>query len=66
MRAGASGFLLNDAPAEELLEAVRVIARGDALLDPAVTRSVIARFAALPSPNDKLATEIDELTPREA
>jgi DNA-binding NarL/FixJ family response regulator len=65
LRAGASGFLLKDAPAEELLEAVRVVARGDALLDPAVTKSVIARFAALPSPNDELAANVGELTLRE-
>ena len=65
LRAGASGFLLKDAPAEELLDAVRVVARGDALLDPAVTKSVIARFAALPAPNDALAAKFDELTPRE-
>jgi DNA-binding NarL/FixJ family response regulator len=65
LRAGASGFLLKDAPAEELLDAVRVVARGDALLDPAVTKSVIARFAALPSPNDELAANVGELTPRE-
>ena len=65
LRAGASGFLLKDAPAEELLDAVRVVARGDALLDPAVTKSVIARFAALPSPSDELAARVDELTPRE-
>ena len=65
LRAGASGFLLKDAPAEELLAAVRVVARGDALLDPAVTKSVIARFAALPSPSDELAARFDELTPRE-
>ena len=65
LRAGASGFLLKDAPAEDLLDAVRVVARGDALLDPAVTKSVIARFAALPSPSDELAARFDELTPRE-
>jgi DNA-binding NarL/FixJ family response regulator len=65
LRAGASGFLLKDAPAEELLDAVRVVARGDALLDPAVTKSVIARFAALPSPNDELAANVGELTLRE-
>jgi DNA-binding NarL/FixJ family response regulator len=65
LRAGASGFLLKDAPAEELLDAVRVVARGDALLDPAVTKSVIARFVALPSPNDELAANVGELTLRE-
>ena len=65
LRAGASGFLLKDAPAEDLLDAVRVVARGDALLDPAVTSSVIARFAALPQPSTELAARFDELTPRE-
>jgi DNA-binding NarL/FixJ family response regulator len=44
LQAGASGFLLKDAPPETLLAAVRVVARGDALLDPAVTRSVVAGF----------------------
>jgi DNA-binding NarL/FixJ family response regulator len=63
LRSGASGFLLKDAPAEELLTAVRLVARGDAVLSPAVTRRVIEEFAATrpaareaPSP---------ELTPRE-
>ena len=65
LRAGASGFLLKDAPAEELLDAVRVVARGDALLDPAVTKSVIARFAALPAPSAESTAKLDELTPRE-
>jgi DNA-binding NarL/FixJ family response regulator len=65
LRAGASGFLLKDAPAEDLLDAVRVVARGAALLDPAVTRSVIARFAALPQPSDEHAARLEELTPRE-
>ncbi len=50
LQAGASGFLLKDAPADELLGAIRVLAAGDALLAPAVTRRVIERFAALPEP----------------
>lgn len=51
--------------AEDLLAAVRVVARGDGLIDPAVTRSVIARFTALPDPSGAPATRLDELTPRE-
>jgi DNA-binding NarL/FixJ family response regulator len=53
LRAGASGFLVKDVEPEELLQAVRVVARGDALLSPSVTRAVIAAFAAggrLPGP----------------
>jgi DNA-binding NarL/FixJ family response regulator len=64
LRAGASGFLLKDAPPEELLAAVHVIARGDALLDPAITRAVIEEFARRPARTD-LAAKLDELTPRE-
>jgi RNA polymerase sigma factor (sigma-70 family) len=64
LRAGASGFLLKDAPPEELLAAVHVIARGDALLDPAITRAVIEEFARRPARTD-LAARLDELTPRE-
>ena len=45
LRSGASGFLLKDAPAEELVHAVRVVAAGDALLAPSVTRRLIAGFA---------------------
>lgn len=63
LRAGASGFLLKDALPEELTAAVRVIARGDALLDPAVTRRVIEHFArAAPSPEP---VALEALTPRE-
>ena len=65
LRAGASGFLLKDAPAEQLIAAVHVVARGDALLDPAVTRSVVERFAGLPAPRPELAAVLAELTPRE-
>ncbi|HXQ62359.1 MAG TPA: response regulator transcription factor [Acidimicrobiales bacterium] len=46
LRAGASGFLLKDTPPEDLLEAIAVIARGDALLAPSVTRTLIAEFAS--------------------
>jgi DNA-binding NarL/FixJ family response regulator len=62
LRAGASGFLLKNAPPEELVEAVRVVARGDALLDPAVTRRVIEAFAGEPA---AAPAPLDELTPRE-
>src|ERR671932_2598316 len=63
LRVGASGFVLKDDPPEQLLAAVRVVARGDALLSPAVTGRVIRRFAPLdpPSPPPRLHT----LTERE-
>jgi len=50
LRAGASGFLVKDVEPDELLQAVRVVARGDALLSPSVTRSLIAAFASQPAP----------------
>jgi RNA polymerase sigma factor (sigma-70 family) len=65
LRAGASGFLLKDVPPEQLLGGVHVVARGDALLDPAITRSVIEEFAAKPAVRRELADKLDELTPRE-
>lgn len=67
LRAGASGFLLKDAPATELVHAVRVIAAGEALLAPSVTRRLIAEFAHQPSPHPPLpaAGATDLLTPRE-
>lgn len=64
MRAGASGFLLKDAPREQLVEAVRTVARGDALLAPAITQRLIERFAARPAPADA-APELAELSARE-
>lgn len=64
LRAGASGFLLKNAPAEELLTAVRVVARGDGLLSPSVTRSVIERFSVRPAP-PPLAARLQQLTGRE-
>ena len=48
LRAGASGFLLKDTPPEQLVEAIRVVAGGDALLSPAITRRVIAEFVRRP------------------
>jgi DNA-binding NarL/FixJ family response regulator len=58
LRAGASGFLLKDTPAADLLAAIRVVAAGDALLAPGVTRRLIARFAASPAPlTDHTAAE---------
>ena len=65
LRAGASGFLLKDAPPEDLLAAVRVIARGDALLDPSITRGFIEEFARRPAMRAELAPRLAELTPRE-
>ncbi len=50
LRAGACGFLLKDAPPEELIHAIRVVAAGDAMLAPSVTRRLIQTFAALPHP----------------
>lgn len=63
LRAGASGFLLKDAPPEELLRAVRTVAAGDALLAPSVTRRLLQRFAALGMRDP--AGELGELTSRE-
>ncbi|MEV6813061.1 response regulator transcription factor, partial [Micromonospora sp. NPDC051296] len=65
LRAGASGFLLKDAPAADLVHAVRVVAAGDALLAPAVTRRLIAEFAARPQRQRHRPTALAALTPRE-
>jgi DNA-binding NarL/FixJ family response regulator len=65
LRAGASGFLLKDAAPEEIVAGVRAIARGDALLDPAVTPMVISRFATVPTPRQDLRSKLEELTARE-
>jgi RNA polymerase sigma factor (sigma-70 family) len=65
LRAGASGFLLKDAPPEQLLAAVHTVSRGDALLDPAITRTVIEEFARRPSARRELAAKLDALTERE-
>ena len=65
LRAGASGFLLKNAPPEELVHAVRIVAAGDALLAPSVTRRVIAEYAQLPAP-PKQDPGLGRLTEREA
>jgi DNA-binding NarL/FixJ family response regulator len=66
LRAGASGFLLKDAPPEEISAAVQIVARGEALLAPAVTRSVIEEFARTrPAEATPLPAAVKELTPRE-
>ena len=66
LRAGASGFLLKDATAAELVHAVRVVAAGDALLAPAVTRRLIADFARQPRPDPSFAATPGVLTHRES
>jgi DNA-binding NarL/FixJ family response regulator len=65
LRAGASGFLLKDASAGELSDAVRVVARGDALLAPAVTRRLIAEFARMGAPRGPDGRLAEGLTERE-
>src|SRR5438094_9949033 len=64
LRAGGSGFLLQDAGPGELLQAVRIVAAGDALLAPSITRRLIAEFAARPDPQEPPA-QLAELTDRE-
>ena len=66
LRAGASGFMLKDAPPEQITAAVRIVASGEALLAPAVTRAVIEEFTRRPaaSPPSQPPT-LAELTPRE-
>nr|WSX50678.1 response regulator transcription factor [Streptomyces sp. NBC_00974] len=65
LRAGASGFLLKDASADQLAEAVRVIAAGEALLAPNITRRLITEFSRLGAPRAPSKTRIEELTERE-
>jgi DNA-binding NarL/FixJ family response regulator len=64
LRAGASGFMLKDAPADQLVAAIRVVAAGEALLAPSVTRRLITEFARRPQPADG-PPGLAELTPRE-
>ncbi len=62
LRAGASGFLLKDVPARQLVAAIRTVGDGDALLSPSITRRLIEEFSASRAPT---APELDELSPRE-
>jgi DNA-binding NarL/FixJ family response regulator len=66
LQAGASGFMLKDAPPEEITAAVRIVASGDALLAPSITRAVIDEFARRePTAELVLPAAVGELTPRE-
>jgi DNA-binding NarL/FixJ family response regulator len=66
LRAGASGFLLKDAPPEQLIDAIRVVAAGDALLAPSVTQTLIDEIARRPVSRPGAFPGIGELTEREA
>jgi DNA-binding NarL/FixJ family response regulator len=66
LRAGASGFLLKDAPPEDLVEAILIVAAGEALLAPSVTRRLLDRLASrLPPANENAIPALSELTDRE-
>ena len=63
IRAGASGFVLKSAPADDLVRAIRVVAGGEALLSPSITRRLIEDYARRPAEGDPVG--LDDLTPRE-
>ena len=65
LKAGAAGFLLKDAPADQLLAGIKILAAGEALLAPAITRRLIEEFARRPAPPPEGPPELAELTPRE-
>jgi DNA-binding NarL/FixJ family response regulator len=65
LRAGASGFLLKDAPPEELVNAIRVVAAGEALLAPRITRRLLQEFASRPEPLRQAPAALEVLTARE-
>ena len=65
IKAGASGFVLKDAPPEEVIDAIRIVARGDALLAPSITRRLIEDLAAQPDPDRSPPPELGVLTDRE-
>jgi len=65
LHAGASGFLLKDVPAEQLVDGIRVIAQGEALLAPSVTKRLIQEFSRAGATQRSAPASLDELTPRE-
>ena len=65
LRAGASGFLLKDVPADQLVNGIRLVAAGESLLAPTVTRRLIEEFAKTPAADAPPPPSFDELTPRE-
>ena len=65
MRAGASGFLLKDVPRDQLINAVRTVARGDALLAPALVRRLVEEFIRRPPPGSRVPPQMEELSARE-
>ena len=65
MRAGAGGFLLKDSTPERLADAIRVVAAGEALLAPTITRRLVEHFVKRPAPGAGLHPALEELTPRE-
>ena len=66
LRAGASGFVVKDTPPEKLLDAIRVVAAGEALLAPSITRRLIAEFVKQPPPGSARPSALTALTDREA
>ncbi len=64
-KAGASGFLVKDAPRERIIDAIRAVAAGEALASPSVTRRLIERFVDAPGPSCTPPPQLDELTARE-
>jgi DNA-binding NarL/FixJ family response regulator len=66
IRAGASGFLLKDVPPDDFVRAIRIVAGGEALIAPSVTRRLLDRFARLPVPPDETAGQrLEQLSERE-
>jgi DNA-binding NarL/FixJ family response regulator len=65
LRAGASGFLLKDASPEQLIAAIHLVAEGEAVLAPTVTRRVVEAFARIPAADDALRSALESLTARE-